>query len=526
MRLGHQGRPNIIVILIDTLRADHLSSYGYARPTSPCIDRIAERGVLYDHAISPAAWTPPAHASLFTGTYPSRHGVDRSHLVLNPELTPLPEALRRHGYRTFGISSNYWLSRETRFDRGFDVFVHGWQLVQTRGANIRLQRQHQKHALGLDAFNGTTNSPGPRYGYANAVNRLYQRVTRKLGRSFHAYDNGAWRVNHQVRRWAADWKRAEQPFFAFLHYMDPHIPYEAPGSFYARHLPDGIDPDRARTVNQDPWRYLTGRTEMNGEDFAILRGLYDGEISYVDYRVGQLYNWLEEAGLLRNTLLIITSDHGENLGEHHLMDHAYCLYDTLLHVPLIIRFPSSEYLRGGRITAPVQTLDLLPTILTLAGVHDEDLWDQVQGQTLFPADVRGRNGRLIISEYLEPQPPLQVLRNRYAGFDGAQYDRILRAVRASNYKYIWASDGGDELYDLATDPAEEHNLIATETGKASQLRASLEAWVGSFAHPALDHEAIEVELDSLTIKRLEDLGYLAGVMLPLCHAAMNGTLGL
>jgi arylsulfatase A-like enzyme len=118
------------------------------------------------------------------------------------------------------------------------------------------------------------------------------------------------------------------------------------------------------------------------------------------------------------------------------------------------------------------------------------------------------------------------LRNRYAGFDGAQYDRLLRAVRSSNYKYIWASDGRDELYDLGRDPAEEHNLIATETGKASQLRASLEEWVGSFTHPAREHEAIEVELDSLTIKRLEDLGYLAGVMLPICYAAMNGTLGL
>jgi arylsulfatase A-like enzyme len=134
-RHGHRGQPNIIVILIDTLRADHLSCYAYQRRTSPCIDRIAEQGVLYEHAISPAAWTPPAHASLFTGTYPSRHGVDRSHLVLNPELTPLPEALRRHGYRTFGISSNYWLSRETGFDSGFDVFVNSWQLVQTSGTN-------------------------------------------------------------------------------------------------------------------------------------------------------------------------------------------------------------------------------------------------------------------------------------------------------------------------------------------------------------------------------------------------------
>jgi arylsulfatase A-like enzyme len=104
-------RPNIVVIVVDTLRADHLSCYGYGRRTSPMIDRIAESGVVFENAISAAPWTPPSHASIFTGAYPSRHGVDRSRLVLAPDLVPLPEALRRHGYRTYGLTSNYWLSR-------------------------------------------------------------------------------------------------------------------------------------------------------------------------------------------------------------------------------------------------------------------------------------------------------------------------------------------------------------------------------------------------------------------------------
>ena len=504
---GYRGQPNIIVILIDTLRADHLSCYGYQRRTSPCIDHIAEHGLLYESAISPAAWTPPAHASLFTGTYPSRHGVDRSQLVLNPELIPLPEALRRHGYRTFGISSNYWLSRETGFDRGFDVFMHSWQLVQTIGTNTPLQRQQRKHDVGLDTLHETANRYGPSHTCGNAVNALYERLTQTLRRSFHAFDDGAWRVNHQVQRWVADWKRTDQPFFAFLHYMEPHIRYVPPAPYYALHLPAGVDPERARKVNQDPWRYLTGRAEMSEEDFAILSGLYDGEISYVDSRIGQLYALLQKAGLLRNTLLIITSDHGENLGEHQLMDHAFCVYDTLLRVPLVVCFPSSECPPGERVTQQVQTVDLLPTILAMAGVRDEDLWSQVQGLPLFPTDLRGQNGRLAIAEYLEPQPPLQVLRNRYPGFDGSRYDRTLRAVRASNYKYVWASDGSDELYDLSKDPAEEHNIISAEEGQAGHLRASLEEWLSSFTHAALGRES--VELDTLTIKRLEDLGYLS-----------------
>jgi arylsulfatase A-like enzyme len=504
--LSHQGRPNIIVILIDTLRADHLSSYGYARQTSPCIDRIAERGVLYDHAISPAAWTPPAHASLFTGTYPSRHGVDRSHLVLNPELTPLPEALRRHGYRTFGISSNYFLSRETRFDRGFDRFTQTWQLVQTEEAKIRLGNRDEKMALGVESPNGATQQGGLPNAYRHALNALYTRLTQTLRRSFHAYDNGAWRVNHQVRRWMSDWKRAEQPFFAFLHYMDPHIRYEAPRRYYTMHLPAGMDHQRIRKVNQEPSRYLAGRIEMNEEDFVILRGLYDGEVSYVDYCVGQVYTMLQEAGVLRNTLLIITSDHGENLGEHHLMSHSYCLYDTLLHVPLIICAPT-EFPSGQRISQQVQTLDLFPTILTMAGMQDADAWHQVQGQSLFPADLRGETSRLAIAEYLEPQPSLPALRKRFPGFDGSHYDRALRTVRTSDTKYIWASDGRDEFYDLSKDPQEEHNLITTEAERASQLRVSLDKWLGSFKHA--DQCGEDADFDQLTIKRLEELGYLA-----------------
>jgi arylsulfatase A-like enzyme len=503
---GHQVWPNIIVILVDTLRADHLSCYSYPRQTSPCIDRIAEQGVLYEHAISAAAWTPPAHASLFTGAYPSRHGVDRSHLVLTPELTPLPEALRRHGYRTFGISSNYFLGRETRFDRGFDYFTQSWQLVQKEEAKIRLESRDEKMALGMERPDGVAPTGGVLHACRDELNAFYARATQTLRRSLHAYDNGAWRVNHQVQRWVADWKRSDQPFFAFLHYMEPHIRYEAPGHYYTLHLPTGTDHRRIRRVNQEPGRYLAGCAAMSEEDFAILRGLYDGEISYVDSRIGQLYHWLQEAGLLRNTLLIITSDHGENLGEHQLMSHSYCLYDTLLRVPLIICAPT-DFDSGQRISQQVQTLDLFPTILSMAGVRDGDVWSQVQGQSLFPADVRGQTERVAIAEYLEPQPSLPALRRRFPGFDGAQYDRVLRTVRTLDAKYIWGSDGKDEFYDLHKDPREEHNLIATETASASQFRSLLEAWLGSFKHAASGRE--NVELDDLTIKRLEELGYLA-----------------
>ncbi len=494
-----KASPNIIIVLIDTLRADHLSCYGYGRRTSPNLDRIAAAGRLWERAVSPAPWTPPAHASLFTGTYPSRHGVDRSHLVLDAQLTPLPEVLRRHGYRTYGVSSNYWLSRETRFDRGFDEFIHSWQLVQTGGTNKPLQRQQRRQDLRLE----TVSAPGgvgARIG--NALNEAFEKATQRLRRSFHAYDDGAWRVNRTVRRWLGRWRDDTRPFFAFLHYMEPHIRYAAPGRFHRMHVRSEFGDERVKRVNQDPWRFLTGAVEMDGEDFDILRSLYDGEVSYVDHRIGQLYDMLGAAELLDDTVVFITSDHGENLGEHGLMDHCYCLYDTLLRVPLIAHHPAT-FGRGKRIGRQVQSLDLFPAILELAGVGDDPAWKQVQCPSLLAAPS---NERIAFAEYLEPQPPLAVLRQRYPGFEGKEFDRALRTAQTDEWKYVWASDGRDELYDLRADAGEERNLIEERRGDAQPLYDSLERWLASFQHSAQDQET--VELDASTIKKLEQLGYL------------------
>jgi arylsulfatase A-like enzyme len=432
--------------------------------------------------------------------------VDRSRLIMRNDLVPLPDVLRRHGYRTYGVSSNYWLSRETRFNRGFDRFVHSWQLMQTGGGNVPLERQNRKQALGLETLTGADDHGGWLHTCGTTVNNMYERTTRALRRSWHLYDDGAWRVNSIVQGWMREWKRLDTPFFAFVHYLEPHLRYAPPGRYRHRHLPRGVDDRRIATVNQDPWRYLTGRARMDAEDFAILRGLYDGEISYVDQRVGQLHTALQEQGLLDNTLVIITSDHGENLGEHRLMDHVYCLYDTLLHVPLIVG-GLDDFPAGQRVAEQVQTPDLFPTILTLAGIEEEETWRQVQTPPLFPTDLRGRPERTAIAEYLEPQPPVGILRKRYPEFDASRFDRTLRTVRAEGYKYVWASDGNDELYEVASDPGEERNLIDTEPDVAARLRKSLDEWLASFSPASASDE--ELELDAAMRHRLEDLGYLA-----------------
>jgi arylsulfatase A-like enzyme len=486
-------------MLMDTTRADHLSLYGYHRRTSPHLEAIAREGAWYENAIAAAPWTFPSHMSLFTGTYPSRHRMTRSQLRLDPSLTTLMGFLRGQGYGIYGVSSNYWLSRASRFNRDFDAFHQSWQLVQAE-ADRSWKRQRD--------WPGTPQDEPPSEGWRERIaplaNSLYFQVTRRL-RDHAMYDAGAWRVNRVVGRWAQEWRKSERPFFAFVHYMEPHLRYQPPGRFHAMHLSQGVTRRRLNRINQNSWRYVVGRSRMTAEDFDILGGLYDGELSYTDYRIGQIYTLLRDHDLLDSTLLVITSDHGENIGDHGLMGHQYCVYDSLVRVPLVVRYPA-RIQPNTHVTSQVQLVDLFPTVLKTLEVEDPGVWGQMQGQSLLPEDIDGHSQRPAFAEYLEVTPPIDMLQKRYAGFDGSRYNRTLRAVRTLQHKYIWASDGRDELYDLERDPGETANLIDVAPEIALELRQELEGRLG--AEFAAVRSSEEIDVDAVVRKRLEELGYL------------------
>jgi len=329
--------PNVILIVVDTLRGDHLSCYGHHRRTTPHLDALAADSTLYTTVVSPGAWTPPSHASIFTGTYPSRHGVDRSHPYLDTQMTTLPEYLRERGYRTFGISSNFWISTATHYDRGFDVFYQSWQLAQTR-TNPALERQRRRDPSYTPLPGGLSRAERMRA----TINRLDATIRRHCCRPFVNLDMGASRVNRVVRRWIRSWTRLDAPFFAFIHYMEPHDPYTPPGRFLQQHL-DGTDARAVRGVNQHPLKFMSGMVPMGAEDFDRLGRLYDGEVSYTDHCIGEVINGLRASGLLDQTLLIVTSDHGENLGDHGLMSHMFSVHESILRVPLVVRYPGGEH---------------------------------------------------------------------------------------------------------------------------------------------------------------------------------------
>jgi arylsulfatase A-like enzyme len=244
---------------------------------------------------------------------------------------------------------------------------------------------------------------------------------------------------------------------------------------------------------------------MADDDFKVLTALYDAEIRYVDAHLGRLYRRLQDRDLLDETILIITSDHGENIGDHGLMDHQYCLYDTLLRVPLIIRYPPA-FEPGKVVKRQVSLLDILPTLTDLVGQDQAEVgW---AGHSLVRADHRAYT----LAEYLAPQPTMASLRSEYgAGFPTEHLNRQLRCIRTERLKYIAASDGAQELYDLGCDPGETKNLVPHLPGEAARLGSLLDAQFGIWPTELLDRDkepAQDAPLDPAVENRLRGLGYL------------------
>ena len=454
--------PNVLLIVMDATRARNLSCYGYGRPTSPNLERFAERCVIYEAAISPAGWSLPAHASIFTGLYPSKHGAYERHKYLPREHPTMAELLRARGYRTLAFCYNGYVGPATGLDRGFEEFN---RVVESIPRPLR--KTVRKIESGIAMLRGL-------------------------------HDAGAHHTSIQVRAAVRQSQTDERPFFMFVHYEEPHAPYCPPRKFN-RYLPDGISIRQAKRVNQDQWKYLADPTSMGEQDFEVLRALYDAEIMYLDTRIAEVLDWLEELDTLDQTMVIITADHGENIGEHQMMGHQYCLYDTLLHVPLIVHYPRGTA-APTRIGHQVQTLDLLPTILSMLGDTSSEAYRSLQGHDLLSPTER----EFTFAEW--ERPDLTPFYQKFPGVDVSRYDRALKMVRSDRYKYIWASDGNHELYDLQADPDETHNVITGRSDVFREMDRRLAGWRAHFKATAPLEEA--PEFTQVVKERLRALGYL------------------
>lgn len=408
------GCPNILVIVVDTLRADHLSSYGYARPTSPHLDRMAREGVVFENAFSTSSWTTPSHASLLTGLYPHQHGGES--LIFPNRWLTIGEALTARGYRTGAFSANkIAFSRSNGFAPGFLHFEDYSRSILDMAARTRCCRI------------------------------LTDRVLRTLGAEDLLTRKRAPDVNQSVLRWI-DRDRGK-PFFAFLNYLDAHEPYLPPypyrNSFSKWKSPGGI-------LNSELGRYHVPTPQQVQSEMDA----YDGGVAYVDEHIGHLLAELAKRGLGKNTLIAVTSDHGESFGEHGLFLHGSGLYRELIHVPLIFWWP--EHVPAGvRVARPVTNAALPSTLLELAGVG---------GPAAFP-------GPPLTRLWQAPQVPdewpdsLSELAHLPWNENWPSYFGWMKSLVSLQWHYIVHEKFGPELYNWQEDPRESKNLATTPEGR-------------------------------------------------------------
>jgi arylsulfatase A-like enzyme len=408
--------PNVLFILVDTLRRDHLTPYGYKRDTTPEIQaRLAAPGAVVEEAYSQAPWTLPSVVSFLTGRYPGEMlSPDMTSFAIPDQIEPLPELLGRLGYQTGGFIGNPSLHAGAGFGRGFRTFF-------APPADIEWMKKH-----------------------ADTLN-------------LHAVP---WLRAHQDR-----------PFFAYVHYIDPHDPYQNPDMdrFGGR---SPFMPDYDGPVAGD-WIHgiYTGRLELAdpAHDVPYIRALYDSEVRYVDRYVGELLASLDPK-VLANTLVVLTADHGEELYDHGGWKHGQTLYDEQIHVPLFVRW-DGHVKPGTRLRGTVRLLDLVPTLMAAAGGKSDPEWD---GVDLLPA-LTGSGPlprRPAFAQHLSSGPLLAA-----AVLDHRKLIRYNRRepfappddLQAHLYEVDLGRFRSEELYDLARDPGERRNLAAEDGPGAAAL---------------------------------------------------------
>lgn len=457
--------PNLILITMDTVRADHLSVYGYARDTTPNLRDFARSATRYTRAIAASDFTLPSHASIFTGRYPSWHGAQYSPpdyplgRPLPPEYTTLAEVLREHGYRTAAYVANYgYLSPSLGLAKGFDLY-------DARGP-VRLASEERPFYL----------REGARKLLHLAINTDgFYSESRRAG----DIDQLAFARLEQAKRGG--------PLFLFLNYMDAHVPYVPPAPF--DNLYPTRDPRFSPPRYESVWREVnSGRRGLTPSERDHLISQYDGGIAYADQQIGKLLGQLRLMGLYDNTAVVITSDHGESFGEHGLLQHALgSVYQELVYVPLLIKYPAQN--EPQELNQLASHVDLMPTLLDIAGI-------------VAPSGVQGRTLRSLPSKTSGPvyseSTSITTLYDVNPRFRG-----VRRALFVGPSKLITWTAGAPELYDLSVDPGETHNLYQSGAADARELLSTMAGWTKTM--PA--NVTRPGKLDKSSVERLKSLGY-------------------
>ena len=460
-------KPTIILITMETTRADHLSCYGYHKKTTPHLDKLARECVVFRNAYAPSPWTLPSHASIFTGMYPAKHGAhnDWEHLKSNWPRSlssyhkTLAEILVDHGYKTAGIVGSHVCHSSTGLAQGFEYYDDELISVLFEFEYFSLYKFIGRWIF-LDEIVGRWGLSG--YRRASQVNT-------------HVF---SWLENHY-----------QSPFFLFIHYFDPHIPYLPPDKYYLLFREDeNVEITKSERYKRDVVAH------------------YNGEIAYLDYHLEELFERLKELKIYNNSMIIITSDHGEFFGEHDFWIHGHELYEEVLRIPLIIKYPAS-YLKTGEYLKRVSLVDIMPTILNflkLPLANDYQGVDLFEGRSRVMAEIY----RHKYSKFLDMFIDRYIKDKRFR--KGDRFARELKALFLDNYKYIkeYTRESKDhvELYDIGNDPGELYNLIDSMPEKAKEMEMKLMQWLPYDESPVSAPQP--AKLDKATEEGLRRLGYI------------------
>ncbi|MBB6647317.1 sulfatase [Halobellus ruber] len=507
---------NVLFVVMDTVRKDRLTPYGYDRPTTPNLDDFAAEATVFEQAVAPAPWTLPVHASLFTGLYPSQHGADQENPYLEGATT-LAETLSAAGYDTACYSSNAWITPYTHLTDGFDDQDNFFQVMPGEFLSGPLARAWK-----------TMND--------NESLRAIADKLVSLGNTAHEYlaggdtaDSKTPAVIDRTMEFVDDADNS----FAFINLMDAHLPYHPPAEFAAEFAP-GADSD---AVCQNSKEYNAGARDIDDDEWAAIRGLYDAEIAHIDDQLGRLFDRLKSEGRWDDTMVVVCADHGELHGEHDLYGHEFCVYDPLVNVPLLVKHPDLDADRRGD---QVELLDLYHTVLdtldveggTPAAPGDDavaldptrslvsDSYRAFGGLDAADRDPGQRgDGEYAFVEYSRPVVELTQLEEKAAdaGIDLPNESRFysrMRAARRVDAKYVRIDRIDDEAYRLDRDPGETENLADGNDAAVAATEAALSAFesaVGGAWTDALDDDVSDdtvEEMDDEAQERLRDLGYL------------------
>ncbi len=433
-----QGAPNIVLYMIDTLRADHTPMYGYERNTMPALAEIAHSGIVFDRAYSTAARTRPATASALTGLYPSRHHARLGRGIDFSEET-LAETLRAHGWSTLAYVANG------------NVFAPGFAFEQ-----------------GFDQFQTVRGVRRDNHARTGEINELMLPAIQDFG---------------------------DEPFFLYVHAIDPHSPYDPPSGFAGRFQDPGYD--GVVTAAKTHSRTLDKIVETDA-DVEYVRALYDEDILYQDAMFAELVDTLEELGVLDRTVVVVVADHGDEFNEHGGWEHGNRLFEEQIRVPFVVKLPGDDTVQQRRITAPVSLADVPPTLLGLYGIEPPS---GTQGRDLSPS--------LLDPTAAVPDEALYV--EEATNIPGGD----LRSLLDGTWKLIRRattirddSSTTYQLFDLSTDPKETNDLSAVESERVNRMRRELLRQSHALATP-LDDEVAPAELDERTRQQLRALGYVA-----------------